>query len=64
MHKQQAKKVKHAQDLDITSLYPANIGSGGSWVRGKRGHGLAVERGKKPILGSYLGFFRGNVLLG
>ena len=57
MHKQHAKKVKHAQDLDTTSLYPANIGSGGSWVRGKRGHGLAVERGKKPYSGFLLMLF-------
>ena len=57
MHKQHAKKVKHAQDLDTTSLYPANIGSGGSWVRGKRGHGLAVERGKKPYSGFLLRLF-------
>ena len=46
MHKQQAKKVKHAQDLGTTNLYPTNIGSGGSWVRGKRGHGLTVGREK------------------
>ena len=51
MHEQQAKKVKHAPDLGTTSLYPANIGSDKSWVRGKRGHGLAVGRRKKPILG-------------
>ena len=49
MHEQQAKKVKHAQDPDTTSLYPANIGSGGSWVKGNRGHGLAVGRGEKSI---------------
>ena len=57
VHEQQAKKVKHVQDPGTTSLYPANIGSGGSWVRGKRGHGLAVGRGKKPILGFLLKFF-------
>ena len=50
MHEQQAKKVKHMQDPGTTSLYPANIGSGGLWVRGKRGYGLAVGRGKKLIL--------------
>ena len=44
MHEQQAKKVKHAQDPGTTSLYLANIGSGGSWVKG---HDLAVGRGKK-----------------
>ena len=47
MHEQHAKKVKHTQDPSTTNLYPANIGSGGSWVRVKRGHGLVVERGKK-----------------
>ena len=60
MHKQQAKKVKHAQDPGTTSLYPANIGSGGSWVRGKRRHGLAVGRGKKLILGFLLKLFWGK----
>ena len=55
MHEQQTKKVKHAQDPGITSLYPANIGSGGSWVRG---HGLAVGRGKKKhIMGLLLKLF-------
>ena len=39
-------EVEHAQGLDITSLYPANTGSGGSWVRCKRGHGLAMGRGE------------------
>ena len=39
--------MKHARDPSTTSLYPANIGSGGSWVRGKRGYGLAVGRGEK-----------------
>ena len=51
MHKQQAKKVKHAQDPGTTSLYPANIGSGGSWVRGKRRHGLAVGEREKTYSG-------------
>ena len=63
------KKVKHARDSSTTNLYPANKGSGGSWVRG---HGLAVgrekerEREKKKNLfwGSYSGSFVGNVLLG
>ena len=41
---------------------PANIGSGGSWVRGKRGHGLAVGREKKPILGFLLRLFWGKCL--
>ena len=42
--------MKHAQGPDITSLYPANIGRGGSWVRGKRSWSSGGERGK-PILG-------------
>ena len=54
MHEQWVKKVKHARGPDTTSLYPANIGSDGSWVRGKRRHGLAVGGGKKPILGFLL----------
>ena len=60
MHEQQAKKVKHVQDLDTTRLYPTNIRSGGSWVRGKRGHDLTVRRGKKPILGFLLRLFWGK----
>ena len=51
------KKVKHAQDLSTTSLYLANIGSGGSWIRDRRGYGLAVGREKKPILGFLLRLF-------
>ena len=51
------KKVKHAQDLSTTSLYPTNIESGGSWIRDRRGHGLEVGRGKKPILGFLLRLF-------
>ena len=54
VHEQQVKKVKHAQDSDTTSLYLANIGSGGSWVRR---HGLAVGRRKKPILEFLLKLF-------
>ena len=42
------KKVKHTRDPGTTSLYPANIKSGGSWVKG---HGLAVGRGKKTYSG-------------
>ena len=30
---------------------PSQCGSGGSWVRGKRGYGLALERRGEPILG-------------
>ena len=44
------------QDPDITSLYPANIGSGGSWVRGKRAWSSDGER-RKPILGFLLRLF-------
>ena len=44
MHEQRVKKVKHARDSSTTNLYPANKGSGGSWVRG---HGLAVGREKE-----------------
>ena len=57
MHEQQIKKVKHTRDPGTTSLYLANIGSGGSWVRGL---GLAVGRGKKPILGILLRLFWGK----
>ena len=64
MHEQQAKKVKHTQDPGTTSLYPANIRSGGLWVRGKRGYGLAVGRGKKPILVFLLRLFWGKYPVG
>ena len=60
MHEQQAKKVKHTKDSGTTSLYPVNIGNGGSWVKGKRVHGLAVGRRKKPILGFLLKLFWGK----
>ena len=52
------------RDPDTTSLYLANIGNGGSWVRGKRGHGLAVGRGKKHILGFLLRLFWGKCPVG
>ena len=55
---------EHVQGPDITSLYPANIGSDGSWVKGKRGYGLAVGRRENLFWGSYFGSFGGNVLLG
>ena len=54
---ERVKKVKHAQDSDTTSLYLANIGSGGLWVRG---HGLVVGRRKKPILEFLLKLFWGE----
>ena len=49
--------MKHAQDLCTTNLYPANIRSGGSWVRSKRRHGLVVGRVEKTysrVLGQAL----------
>ena len=49
-------EIEHAQDLDITNLYLANIGNGGSWVRGKRVWSSGGERGK-PILGFLLRLF-------
>ena len=54
VHEQWVKNAKHARDPGTTSLYPVNIGSGGSWVRG---HGLVVGRGKKLILGFLLRLF-------
>ena len=54
MHEQQTKKVKHTRDPGTISLYPANVGSGGSWVRGKKGHSLAVGRGKKKTYSGVL----------
>ena len=58
MHEQQAKKVKHTQDPGT------NIRSGGLWVRGKRRYGLAVGRGKKPILVFLLRLFWGKYPVG
>ena len=51
------------QDLDFTSIYPANTGGGGLWVKGKRVWSGGGDRGK-PILGFLLRLFWGNVLLG
>ena len=56
-------EVEHAQGPDITSMYLANTGSGGLWVRGKRGHGLVVGRRENLLWGYYSGSFGGNVLL-
>ena len=50
-------EVEHAQGPNITNMYLANIGSSGSWVRGKRWHGLAVERGENLFWGSCSGSF-------
>ena len=52
-------EVEHTQGPDITSLYPANTGSDGSWVRRKRVWSGSMERGK-PILGFPLRFFWGK----
>ena len=49
------------RDPSTTSLYPANIGSGGSWVKG---HGLVVGREKKPIMGFLLKLFWGKCSAG
>ena len=49
--------VEHAQGSSTTNLYPINIGSGGSWIRGKRGYGLEVGRREEPILGFPLKLF-------
>ena len=51
MHERRVKKVKHARDPSTTSLDPANIRSGGLWVRG---HGLAVGREKKKTYSGVL----------
>ena len=56
-------EVKHAQGLDITSLYPANTRRGGSWARGKKTWFGGRERGK-PILGFLLRLFWGKCLAG
>ena len=57
-------EVEHMQGLDITSLYLVNTGNGGSWVRGRRGHGLAVGKGENLLWDSCSGSFEGNILLG
>ena len=49
-------EVKHVQGPDFTNLYSANIGGGGSWVRGKRAWSGTGERGKS-ILGFLLKLF-------
>ena len=55
---------RKTQDPSTTRLYPANLGSGGAWVRGKRGYGLAVGKGKKPILVFLLRLFWGKYPVG
>ena len=49
-------KVEHVQGPDFTSLYSANTGGRGSWVRGKRVWSGGRERGK-PIMGFLLKLF-------
>ena len=43
---------------------PSEYKSGGSWVRGKKGYDLAVERRENLLWGSRSGSLGGNVLLG
>ena len=43
---------------------PSQYKGGGSWVRGKKGYGLAVGRRGSLFWGSRSDSFRGNVLLG
>ena len=52
-------EVEHAQGPDFTNLYPANIGGGGLWVRGKKVWSGSGER-EKPILGFLLRLFWGK----
>ena len=52
-------EVEHTQGSHFTSLYPANTGGGGSWVRGKRVWFGGGER-RKPILGFLLKLFWGK----
>ena len=56
-------KVEHAQGANFTSLYLANTGGGGLWVRGKRVWFGSGER-ENLFWGAYLGSFGENVLLG
>ena len=52
-------EVQHTRGPDFTSLYLANTGGGGSWVKGKRVWSGSGERGK-PILGFLLRLFWGK----
>ena len=52
-------EVEHLQGPNFTSLYPANTGDGGLWVRGKRVWSGGEERGK-PIMGFLLRLFWGK----
>ena len=45
-------------------LVPNQYRSGGPWVRGKKGYGLAVGRRGKPILGFSLKLFWGKYPFG
>ena len=69
------KRMSSRQVLDIHKsgacakprhhqLVPSQYKSGGSWVRGKRGYGLAVGRKESLFWGSRSNSFGGNVLLG
>ena len=55
-------EVEHVQGSGTTKLYLANTGSGGPWVRSKKGYGLVVGRKGKPILGFPLKLFWGKCL--
>ena len=48
--------------LKYHQLVLSQYRSGGSWVRGKRGYGLAVGRREEPILGFLLKLFWGKCL--
>ena len=68
------KHMSCRQDLDICGNgarirprhhqpIPSQYRSGGSWIRGKRGYGLAVGRRESLFWGSRSNSFGGNVLL-
>ena len=52
--------MEHAEGLDLISMYLANTGSGGSWVKGKRAWSDDRER-RKPIMGFLLKLFWGEM---
>ena len=51
-------KPKHYQPV------PSQYNGGESWIRGKRGYGLAMERRESLFWGSWSDSFGGDVLLG